>query len=167
RKCWCCPFWAVLSAIWNGYVRKYRFKGTFMRYMPRSNMTQAFAADVLKSSHARKRLLLMAAALFSVLLMAFLLRSGPVQAEEEFLDPESAFVMSTASQAPDTLDIHFKIAPEYYMYRERFEFAVSPQAADVAVGEPTYPAGIVKYDPTFERDLEVYYDQVTVRLPLT
>src|SRR3546814_457707 len=42
-------------------------------------------------------------------------------AEEEFLDPEVAFVMSAATQTPDTLDVHFKIAPKYYMYRERFE----------------------------------------------
>src|SRR5690606_19991694 len=38
--------------------------------------------------------------------------------------------------------------------------------ATTAVGEPVYPAGIVKYDPTFEKDLEVYYQQVTVRVPL-
>src|SRR5690606_4481842 len=29
-----------------------------------------------------------------------------------------------------------------------------------------FPNGIVKYDPTFERDLEVYHDQVTLVLPV-
>ncbi|NYT58390.1 protein-disulfide reductase DsbD [Alcaligenaceae bacterium] len=139
-----------------------------MRYMPRlNNTTQPPATVALMTMRTnRRRLFLAAVVLLSVLLAAFLLRTSPAQAEEEFLDPEIAFVMSAASLAPDTLDIHFKIAPEYYMYRERFEVAVSPQAAAGAVGVPVYPAGIVKYDPTFERDLEVYYDQVTVRLPL-
>src|SRR5690606_37768491 len=77
-----------------------------------------------------------------------------------------AFLMSAATQTSDTLDVHFKIAPEYYMYRARFEFAVTPETATSALGEPVYPAGIVKYDPTFEEDHEVYYDQVTIRLPL-
>ncbi|MDS1139612.1 protein-disulfide reductase DsbD [Pusillimonas sp. SM2304] len=107
------------------------------------------------------------AALFSALLMAvLLLRPGPALAEEEFLDPEVAFVLSAATQAPDALDVHFKIAPKYYMYRERFEFTASTDAASKMLGEPVYPAGIVKYDPTFEKDLEVYYHQVTVRVPL-
>ncbi|WP_370632079.1 protein-disulfide reductase DsbD [Pusillimonas sp. MFBS29] len=114
-----------------------------------------------------RRVFLIVAALFSVLLAVLLLQPATAQAEEEFLDPEVAFVMSAASSMPDTLDIHFQIAPKYYMYRERFEFAVEPQPSASAVGQPVYPAGIVKYDPTFDKDLEVYYDQVTVRLPLT
>src|SRR3546814_15119132 len=67
----------------------------------------------------------------------------------------------------DQIDIHFKIAPKYYMYRERFGFATEPSSANDVLGVPEYPQGIVKYDPTFEKDLEVYHDQVTIRLPLT
>src|SRR5690606_21701392 len=38
---------------------------------------------------------------------------------------------------------------------------------DTAIaGEPIYPRGTVKYDPTFDEDMEVYHDQVTIRLPL-
>lgn len=141
-----------------------------MRYEPRAkNTTPSVANASLMSTHMNmniRRLSFMAAMLVSLLLAAFLLRGGLAQAEEEFLDPEVAFVMSAATQTPDTLDVHFKIAPKYYMYRERFEFAVTPETGSLALGEPIYPAGIVKYDPTFEQDLEVYYDQVTVRLPL-
>jgi thiol:disulfide interchange protein DsbD len=52
------------------------------------------------------------------------------------------------------------------MYRERFACAATPDATPSWLGTPVFPDGIVTYDPTFEKDLEVYYDQVTVRLPL-
>ena len=64
---------------------------------------------------------------------------------------------------PSKLDLHYKIAPEYYMYRERFELAV-PEGVQA---NASYPPGLVKYDPTFEQDMEVYYGQVTVRIDLS
>src|SRR5690606_31972299 len=85
-------------------------------------------------------------------------------AQDDFLDPEKAFSLSVATSDKHVIDVHFRIAPGYYMYRERFEFAVAPEAAARFQAGPQFPAGIVKYDPTFEKDLEVYYGQVTVRL---
>ncbi|RTZ45816.1 protein-disulfide reductase DsbD [Candidimonas sp. SYP-B2681] len=96
-----------------------------------------------------------------------LLPASAARAEEEFLDPEKAFVFSAATVTPTALDVHFKIAPKYYMYRERFEFTVDPDSTPSVLGKPVFPDGLVKYDPTFEKDLEVYYEQVTVRVPLT
>src|SRR5690606_29602756 len=61
-------------------------------------------------------------------LLAWLSAPRPAQAETEFLDPAVAFVHTAAMPDPLTLDIHYRIAPEYYMYRERFEVRV--QAAD-------------------------------------
>ncbi|PLC48415.1 protein-disulfide reductase DsbD [Pollutimonas subterranea] len=101
-----------------------------------------------------------------MLALAFL-PAGSVRAEDEFLDPEKAFVFSAAMTTPTQLDVHFVIAPKYYMYRERFEFALAPDSSPSVLGNAVYPAGKVTYDPTFEKDLEVYYDQVTVTLPLT
>ena len=102
--------------------------------------------------------------LLAPLLLLIALFSGVGHAQEDFLDPEDAFVFSAAMATPTELDVHFKIAPKYYMYRERFEFASRPDGE--RIGTPVYPDGLVKYDPTFEKDLEVYYDQVTVRLPV-
>lgn len=90
----------------------------------------------------------------------------PAYAEEDFLPPDEAFVLSVANTSPTELAVHFRIAPKYYMYRERFAFATQPEAATESLGQPQYPAGIVKYDPTFEQDLEVDHDQVLVKLPL-
>jgi thiol:disulfide interchange protein DsbD len=99
-------------------------------------------------------------------LAVLLLAPHSAVAEEDFLDPEKAFVFSGATQVPDRLDVHFKIAPHYYMYRERFAFAVEPQGDAGRLGPPEFPVGIVKYDETFEKDLEVYYDQITIQVPL-
>lgn len=104
-------------------------------------------------------------ALFTCLLLAIgALQVGTAYAEDTYLDPKVAFVFSAAMHAPDRVDVHFKIAPGYYMYRERFKFAAAPQAD--RLGEPVYPHGLVKYDPTFERDLEVYHNQVTISVPV-
>lgn len=102
-------------------------------------------------------------ALFSAVLAIFLaLFSGQARADDDFLDPEEAFRYSAALSSPTTLDIHYRIAPEYYMYRERFELG----APEGVIRDASYPPGLVKYDPTFEKDMEVYYGQVTVRVQL-
>ncbi len=140
-----------------------------MRHVPQvRNMSPVHIGAMPKHSgkNARHLFALMAFVFAALLLAALSMGARPAQAEEDFLDPEAAFVLSAATPSPDTLDVHFKIAPKYYMYRERFEFAVTPGTASSVLGQPAYPAGIVKYDPTFEKDLEVYYHQVTVRLPL-
>ncbi|NLC36483.1 MAG: protein-disulfide reductase DsbD [Alcaligenaceae bacterium] len=97
-----------------------------------------------------------------LLLVAIFMLASPVRADYEFLDPEDAFRFSAAASAPATLDLHYAIAPEYYMYRERFEI----QAPDGVVVDTQYPPGLVVYDPTFDKDMEVYYGQVTVRVHL-
>jgi len=95
------------------------------------------------------------------LLLAFL---APAQAEEEFLEPEQAFAFTAAMPQPGVLEVAFRIAPGYYMYRERFDFALTPP--DAAVGPPQFPAGEIKHDPTFDKEMEVYHDAVAIRLPV-
>lgn len=87
------------------------------------------------------------------------------QAEAEFMEPEKAFVFSAQMAAPDTLELHYKVAPGYYMYRERFGITISPIGA-TTLGEAVYPKGEVKYDPTFEKDMEVFHKDVMIRVPV-
>jgi len=87
------------------------------------------------------------------------------QAEAEFLEPEKAFVFSAQMAAPDTLELHYKVAPGYYMYRERFGITISP-IGGTTLGEAVYPKGEVKYDPTFEKDMEVFHKDVMIRVPV-
>lgn len=87
------------------------------------------------------------------------------RADAEFLEPEKAFVFSAQMASADTLELHYRVAPGYYMYRERFAIAISPPDA-TTLGEAVYPKGEVKYDPTFEKDMEVFHKDVTIRVPV-
>ena len=102
------------------------------------------------------------AATLMALAMAVGLFAGAAQAQDEFLDPAEAFVLSATMANPTELQVHFRIAPDYYMYRDRFGF----EAETPVSGEAIFPRGTVKYDPTFDEDMEVYHEQVTIRLPL-
>lgn len=103
-------------------------------------------------------------AVFFALMLAWL-AAAPLtaQAEEEFLDPEQAFVLTAAMSEPGQLDIHFQIAPEYYMYRKRFDFST---ANPEHLGTPQLPDGEKVYDPTFDEVMEVYRNSVTLRVPV-
>jgi thiol:disulfide interchange protein DsbD len=90
---------------------------------------------------------------------------NPVHASEDgFLDPEKAFVMHTEMVAPDIVRVRFKIAPDYYMYRERFSFKVEPQ--EIALGAPQFQSGKIKFDPTFNKEMELYFNEAVITLPL-
>ncbi|KVD69959.1 thiol:disulfide interchange protein [Burkholderia sp. ABCPW 14] len=110
-------------------------------------------------AQSRLRFLLAVVAMLGVLLGA----SFAARAADDFLDPAVAFRFS-ASEAPGQVDIHFKIADGYYMYRERFAFAVKSGSA--TLGEPQLPAGHVKFDPTFQKNVETYRGDLTVHLPV-
>ncbi|XGB30660.1 protein-disulfide reductase DsbD [Achromobacter sp. JD417] len=87
------------------------------------------------------------------------------RAQAEFLEPEKAFVFSAQMASLDTLELHYRVAPGYYMYRERFGIAITPADA-TTLGQAVYPKGEVKYDPTFEKDMEVFHKDVTIRVPV-
>ncbi len=81
--------------------------------------------------------------------------------ETRFLPVEEAFRPSVAQPAPGMMALYFDIAPDYYLYRERF--TIVPQG-DVQLGDPIFPDGVVKEDEYFGRT-EVYYEQVEIQLP--
>jgi thiol:disulfide interchange protein DsbD len=85
-------------------------------------------------------------------------------AAEEFLDPAIAFRFEARMADPQTAEVTYTIAPKYYMYRERFAFRSSNPA--VKLGTPAIPPGTVKYDQTFEKDVETYKGTLTIRIPV-
>ncbi|ONR87738.1 thiol:disulfide interchange protein [Burkholderia cenocepacia] len=103
---------------------------------------------------------------FVAVLLSFVFVLGGLsvaRAADDFLDPSVAFKFS-ASESPGQVDVRFKIANGYYMYRERFAFAV--KSGQATLGEPQFPAGHVKFDQTFQKDVETYRDEVVVRVPV-
>lgn len=136
------------------------------------------AADGRQRVCRLRGLLLMTAAMLA-------LAAGIARADGGFLDPDQAFVTTVAMHDPQTLDVHYAIAPGYYMYQDRFEVRIEDAGgrllvfrrsqltpADAETRVPAWqqpvslPKGQVKYDPTFERDMEVFHNEVTLRVPL-
>ncbi len=79
-----------------------------------------------------------------------------------YLEPEKAFQLSAKMADEKTLAVTYRIASGYYMYRERFQF----DAAPAVIGAPNFPAGKIKFDDTFQKEVETYRDAVTVTLPV-
>lgn len=100
----------------------------------------------------------------ALLLLAFsmLFAASAARAEEEFLDPNIAFKFSARMADPQTIAVTYEIADKYYMYRERFAFT----ATGATLGAPQMPAGKVKYDETFQKDVETYRKIVTITIPV-
>jgi thiol:disulfide interchange protein DsbD len=111
------------------------------------------------------RLLARTAWALALLFVWLMLALPPVHAADEFLAPEQAFPFSAAMDGPDAVRIDYRVAKGYYMYRERFAFAVEPAGA-TELGDPVFPPGEMKYDPTFEKNMEVYHRPVSIRVPL-
>ncbi|MSQ50011.1 MAG: protein-disulfide reductase DsbD [Betaproteobacteria bacterium] len=83
---------------------------------------------------------------------------------DDLLEPEKAFRMSARALDANTVEVSFAIAEGYYMYRERFRFAVDP-GANGKLGAPQFPAGTRKKDEFFG-EVETYRKQVVIRVPV-
>lgn len=99
----------------------------------------------------------------SCLLVVLMSAAGAAYADDDFLDPAVAFKFS-ASEQPGEVLVHYKIADGYYMYRERFSFAT--RNGTVTIGDPQLPAGHVKFDQTFGKNVETYRNELTIRVPV-
>ena len=73
--------------------------------------------------------------------------------DEEFLDPDVAFVLTSEALATNTVELNWRIADGYYLYKERIKF----EPADVAhpVGALVLPKGEAHHDEYFG-DQEVF-----------
>jgi thiol:disulfide interchange protein DsbD len=85
--------------------------------------------------------------------------------QQDFLDPEKAFILRAQMAGPGVIQLQFKIANGYYMYREQFAFKLDTQ--HVKLGEGKFPVGQVKHDPTFDRKMELYFKEAIITVPIT
>ena len=85
-------------------------------------------------------------------------------ATDEFLEPEKAFVFSARQLNNKTLEVNFKIAPGYYLYRE--QISAKTDNPRVQLGIPQLPKGIVKFDETFQKELETYRNELSFQVPI-
>ncbi len=78
-----------------------------------------------------------------------------------FLPPDQAFMFSSKA-VPGAVELHWKIADGYYLYKRQFK--IMPGAG--GLGKVDFPQGEVKNDPNFGK-VVVYHHQVTLRVPVT
>jgi thioredoxin:protein disulfide reductase len=104
----------------------------------------------------------LASPLVLLTLLLTLLPFIPARAADDFLDPDQAFRLSVRVLDARRLELSYKVAPGYYLYRERFKFS-SP---DARLGEPQIPPGKKHYDTALEQNVETYHDGVVVVLPV-
>jgi thiol:disulfide interchange protein DsbD len=99
--------------------------------------------------------------LFVGLLSVLFLFVSTVRAED-FLEPEKAFQVKAQMLSKDQVRITYTIADAYYLYRERLKF--SAQGAEL--GAVQLPAGKIKFDETFQKDVETYHHELVVLIPV-
>ncbi|MDO8701875.1 MAG: protein-disulfide reductase DsbD N-terminal domain-containing protein, partial [Undibacterium sp.] len=97
-------------------------------------------------------------ALGTILMIVF----SQIISAEDFLDPEVAFKVSAKMIEPGLAEVHFVIADGYYLYRERLKF----ESAEAKLGIADLPRGKVKFDETFQKEVETYRNSLIVRIPL-
>lgn len=85
------------------------------------------------------------------------------RAADEFLDPNVAFKLAARAVDERTVEITFTVAPAYYLYREQFKFV----ANGATLGTPDIPKGKVKFDETFQKDVETHRDVLRITVPVT
>ena len=97
-------------------------------------------------------------------LLAVMLLSGSplLRAAVDFLDPEAAFKMTVQVADARSVEVTFAIAPGYYLYRDQFKF----NAVGATLAAAVAPAGKVKFDETFQKNVETYRDSVRIVVPV-
>lgn len=85
-----------------------------------------------------------------------------VLADDHYLAPEVAFKFSARVIDAKTVEVNYLIADGYYMYRERFAF----KADGARLGKEVIPPGKVKFDETFQKNVETYRGAVTISIPV-
>ncbi len=98
-----------------------------------------------------------------LLLLMVLVGSALVaRAAEEFLQPERAFALSARALDERQVELSFDVAPGYYLYGDKFKF----EATDATLGKAVVPAGKIKFDETFQKDVETHRGLIRIVLPV-
>ncbi|MEO7008998.1 MAG: protein-disulfide reductase DsbD domain-containing protein, partial [Caldimonas sp.] len=114
----------------------------------------------MKSATHTRNVLLIWLRLLAALLLLAAVQAG--RAAQDFLEPEQAFTVSARALDERHVEVTFEVAPGYYLYREQFKF----EATGATLGTPALPAGKVKFDETFQKNVETYRDVLRVAVPV-
>lgn len=97
-------------------------------------------------------------------LMADATLGGLIEQRHEFLPVEEAYKAYIVVE-DDHLALHWTIEPEYYLYKDQFQFSgVSAKGDHTITGE--FESGQTIFDEFFDKDLDVYYHNTRIVLPI-
>ncbi len=94
---------------------------------------------------------------------ALLMTAFGARAADDFLDPEAAFKASARALDERTVEVAFEIAAGYYLYREQFKF----EASGATLGTAVVPPGKVKFDETFQKNVETHRGTLRIAIPVS
>jgi thioredoxin:protein disulfide reductase len=95
--------------------------------------------------------------LTSVLMFFALALPLGVEAQDDFLEPAQAFKLALQQKTEGgSLSIQFEVAPGHYMYGEAFQL----QAVDGRAIALQKPAGVRKFDETFQKEVDTHRARV-------
>ena len=86
-------------------------------------------------------------------------------APPEFLPVEEAYRLQVTADAQG-LVLDWRAAPTYYLYQHKFAAAVIDERGESSPLAVKYPPGKAIYDEYYEKELQVYYDTVALRVDL-
>lgn len=87
-----------------------------------------------------------------------------ITSDDEPLDPDAAFQLSTRVVDANTLEASWSVAKGYYLYRDKFNFEVI--SGDIKLQPAVFPKGKIKQDPLFGK-VETYLHNVAITLPIS
>ena len=106
------------------------------------------------------------AALLTLLgLLTLCLMALPARAQT-FLPPDQAFQAEVQATGPRSIEVRFTLARAVYLYREQMKATLQPAGGAEQPLTWDLPPGETKFDPTFDKELEVYHADVAGGLSL-
>jgi thioredoxin:protein disulfide reductase len=98
-----------------------------------------------------------------LMLLALSLPAKAAVDANELLEPDKAFRFNARAVDDRTVEISYRIADGYYLYKEKIRLSASPAA--VSLGAPEMPQGLVHEDAFFGKS-EIYRKEVRIRVPV-
>ncbi len=84
--------------------------------------------------------------------------------EDDILDPDDAFRLSTRVKDANTLVANWQIADKHYLYRDKFKFKLK-KGQGVQLGQAQLPPGETKNDEFFGK-IKVFHNSAEATIPL-
>ena len=84
---------------------------------------------------------------------------------DDVRDFEEVFVISAEAPGRDRVVVRWAIEDGYYLYNNKF-LRFRSATEGVVLGEPEVPPGKIGFDELLGQDVEKYYDELAVTIPL-